>query len=126
VGPPFLELEATKHGPGEIVCKGAIAKTGSFLRLLFTEFPYGFIVPDHGHPLCSRLPRRIDVGDKVSIIFPYNQGCFLANLPKRIGISDSFGRTHWAPRRELKHAHRQYLKDFGTSGVATDDAFGLP
>jgi hypothetical protein len=118
VGPPLLELEATNHGPGEVVCKGAIAKTGSLLRSLFAEFPYGFIVPDHEHPLCSRLPCRITVGDKVSIIFPYNQDCLLANVPMRIGISDSFGRTHWAPRRELKRAHRQYRKDFGTPRIA--------
>ncbi len=118
-GPPFLQLEVTNHGPGELVCTGAIAKTGSFIRSLFAEFPYRFILPDYEHPLCSRLRSRIAVGDKVSIIFPYNQECFLANVPKRIGISDSFGRTHWAPRRELKRAHRQYRKDFGTSRVAT-------
>jgi hypothetical protein len=118
VGPPLLELAATNHGPGEVVCSGAIAKTSSFFRSLFTEFPYAFIVPDREHPLCSRLPCRIAVGDKVSIIFPYNEECLLANVPRRIG-SDSFGRTHWAPRRELKRAHKEYLKDFGTRRVAT-------
>src|SRR5437870_9318660 len=78
-GPPLLQLEATNHGPGEVVCQGTIAKTGSFIPSLFAEFPYGFILPDYVHSLCSRLPCRIAVGDKVSIIFPYNQECFLAN-----------------------------------------------
>lgn len=114
-GPPLLQLEATNHGPGEVVCSGAVAKTESFLRSLFAKFPYGFIVPDDKHPYCSRLPCRVAVGDTISIIFPYDEECFLAKVPKRIGINDSFGRTHWAPRRELKRAHRQYRKDFGKS-----------
>ena len=114
-GPPLLQLEATNHGPGDVVCSGAVAKTHSFFRSLFAKFPYGFILPDRGHPLSSRLPCRIAVGDKVSIIFPYNEGCLLAKVPKRIGINDSLGRTHWAPCREVKRAHRQYRKDFGRS-----------
>jgi hypothetical protein len=51
-------------------------------------------------------------------MFPYKQECLLAETPKRIGISDSFGRMHWAPRRELKRAIRQYQKDFSTPRVA--------
>src|SRR5438876_7327122 len=81
VGPTLLWLEGTNHGPGEIVCMGAVAKTESFIRSLFAKFPYGFIVPDHAHPYCSRLPCRVAVGDKVSIIVPYNEECFLANVP---------------------------------------------
>ena len=37
-GPPFLALQATNHGPGEVVCIGAVAKVQSFPRSLFTEF----------------------------------------------------------------------------------------
>src|SRR6059036_3741600 len=71
MGRPFLELKGTNHGPGEVVCSGAIVKSYSFPRSLFAEFPYGFIKnPDFRHPLCSPLPsRRIAVGDNVSIIF---------------------------------------------------------
>ena len=117
-GPPFLELEATNHGPGEVVCSAAVAKIVSFPRSLFAEFPYGFIKPDWEHPYCSRLPCRVTVGDKVLIMFSYKQECLLAEMPKRIGISDTFGRMHWAPRRELKRAIRQYQKDFSTPRVA--------
>ena len=113
MGPPLLELEATNHGPGSVVCSGAIVKRYSFFRSLFTKFPYGFLVPDRKHPLCFPLPSRVAVGDKIVIIFPYKEGCFLADRPRRIGITDSFGRTHWAPLRELKRGHRQYRKDFG-------------
>jgi len=122
MGPPMLFLEIVNHGPGEVVCSGAVAKTESFafLNSLFGKLPYRFIVPDHEHPLNFRLPRRIAVGDKIQIIFPYNQECFLAERPKRIGINDSFDRTHWASRQELKRALRQYRKDFGRSKLPVE------
>jgi len=92
MGPPLLILEITNHGPGEVVCSGAVAKTESFafLRSLFGKLPYRFITPDFKHPLCFRVPYRIVVGEKIQIIFPYNQECFLAEAPMRIGINDSF------------------------------------
>jgi hypothetical protein len=40
-------------------------------------------------------------------------------MPKRIGVSDSFGRMHWAPRQDLKSALRQYQKDFSAADRAT-------
>ena len=61
------------------------------------------------------------------IVFPYNQECLLAKVPKRIGISDSFARNHWAPRREMKRAFRQYQKDSSAPHDATAeyDAAGV-
>lgn len=114
-GPPLLILSGINHGPGEVVCRGAVARTGSFIRSLFREFPYGFIVPDHANPYCSKLPTRLAVGDEVSVVFPYDRECFLVKPPNRIGITDSFGRTHWASKKGLKLANRQYRKDFGDS-----------
>lgn len=117
VGAPMLRLEATNHGPGEVVCNAAVCKLKSFafLRSLFGQPPYGFINPDFEHPHCFRLPWRVAVGDRISIIFPYNQECFLAETPKRIGITDSFGRIHWAPRRELNSALKEFRKTFRTT-----------
>ena len=119
MGPPLLILEITNHGPGEVVCSGAVAKTESFafLRSLFGKLSYRFITPDFKHPLCFRLPYRIVVGEKIQIIFPYNQECFLAEAPMRIGINDSFDRTHWASRQELKRAIQQYRTDLGTAKI---------
>jgi hypothetical protein len=118
-GPPVLWLEGTNHGPGEIVCSGAVAKSYSWIRALFAEFPYSFIVPDDKHPYCSRLPHRVPVGDKVSIIFPFDRESFLRTKFNRIGITDSFGHVHWAPRRELKRARQEYEKEF--RALSTDE-----
>jgi hypothetical protein len=115
-GPPGLWLEVTNHGPGEVVCSHAVAKIESFafLSRVLRKFPYRFLVPDHKHPYNFPPNHRMKVGDKIQLVFSYHQECFLAEKPKRVGIYDSFGRTHWAPRRDLKRALREYQKDFST------------
>jgi len=56
VGEPILRLQATNHGPGEVVCNAAVCKLKSFafLRRLFGQDAYGFINPDFNHPHCFR------------------------------------------------------------------------
>jgi hypothetical protein len=112
--PPLLELSGTNHGPGEVVCQGAVVRIHSLIRSFFREFPYGFVQPDFANPFCSKLPSRLAIGDQVKVIFPYSRECFLEATPILIGITDSFGRVHWASRRELKRACRQHHKDFGS------------
>src|SRR6266550_6536184 len=79
MGPPLLILEITNHGPGEVVCSGAVAKTESFafLRSLFGKLSYRFITPDFKHPLCFRLPYRIVVGEKSRSSFRTTKNVFL-------------------------------------------------
>src|SRR6266550_1311719 len=112
MGPPLLILEITNHGPGEVVCSGAVAKTESFafLRSLFGKLSYRFITPDFKHPLCFRLPYRILVGEKIQIIFPYNQECFLAEAPMRIGINDSFDNETLFRRRDVRQQSRSFAR----------------
>jgi len=111
--PPFLHLLVTNHGPGEIVIVSAIAKLASFPQSLFTEARYQPLLPDFKHPYCFKLPTpRLAVGGQASIIFRYNKDCFLTNKPKRVGVVDSFKRTHWASRRELKKTLREYRESF--------------
>jgi hypothetical protein len=113
-GAPFVELAGINHGPGDIVCRGVVVRRFSFLRSLFTKFPYGFLMVDHAHPYCSELPKRLAVGEEVRIIFPCtSEEHFLETRPSRVGIRDSFGRTHWARRKDLRRAIRQHQKDFG-------------
>jgi hypothetical protein len=113
-----LMVDATNHGPGDVVCKGAVIRRRSriltIFLTIFRRFPYNFIVPDWENPYCTRLPKRVAVGDSVSVIFPYDRDCFLSEKVNRIGVADSFDRLHWAPRKELTQARRQYLKDFKT------------
>ena len=110
--PPFLELKVTNHGPGEVVINGAVARLVPLVRLLFAKFRYQFLIPDSNHPYCFKLPHRLAVGGQATVMFPFDKGCFLAEKPKRIGVVDSFGRTHWTSRRELKNALREYRKSF--------------
>jgi hypothetical protein len=125
-GPPFILLSGINHGPGEVVCTGAVMRRFSFVRSLFQEFPYGFLMVDHGHEYCSALSKRLAVGEEVKIVFPHAPHTFLGNNPSRVGIKDSFGRTHWARRKDLRRACRQHKKDFGTSDDDIHDKTAAP
>lgn len=113
--PPLLVVDATNHGPGDVVCREAIVRKHSgiltIFLAIFRRFPYNFIMPDWENPYCTRLPSRVAIGDSVSVIFPHDRECFLSEKANRIGIADSFGRVHWAQRKDLKRARRQYAKD---------------
>jgi hypothetical protein len=119
-GAPFIMLSGTNHGPGDVVCIGAVVRRFSFLRSVFQEFPYGFLMVDHEHPYCSPPSQRLAVGEQVKMIFPHARHTFLGMSPNRVGIRDSFGRTHWARRNDLRIACRQHREDFGSSGDVHD------
>jgi hypothetical protein len=114
-GPRFLLLAGVNHGPGDIVCTGATVRRNTFVWSLFEEFPYGFLRPDSEHEYGNQLPLRVAVGEKVKIVFSYDDEGFLSARPNKVGITDSFGRTHWARRKDLRRAIRQQQKDFAGS-----------
>lgn len=86
-------------------------KTPLWGRLL--RRPRHFIIlNDHSNPLNPTLPYKIEVGDTVTLLLPYDANCFLKEPASHIGVSDSFGRLHYAPRKQLREAQRQFHKDF--------------
>ena len=60
------------------------------------------------HPINTRLPALLNVGQTLSLVVKCESDSFLAAGASRIGLKDSFGRTHWTPRRDGQNA----LKDF--------------
>jgi hypothetical protein len=95
-GPPFLTLQVTNLGPGEVVCSSAVAKIVSFPRSLFTEFPYGVLKPDSKHPLCFPPNHRLVVGDTMQLIcLPkgvFARGDAETNWRQRLVWPDALGR----------------------------------
>ena len=70
---------------------------------------------DYTNPLCSKLPNRLNMAEKINLVFSYNHDCFLESRPTHVGLCDSFGRYHWAPRRQVREAIAQYEEDFPES-----------
>ena len=111
----LIVLSGTNFGPGEINCTGVIISKDSIARRLMRQWRIGFGVPDFDHPLCHKLPSRLEMAQEVTLIFPLSVECILAYKPSRIGIQDSFGRTHWAPDKETRDAVAAFNKKFPKS-----------
>jgi hypothetical protein len=101
---PYIDVAGVNHGPGSIICEAIIMKNSLWERLKKKK-KYGFIQN-------NILPKKLEVGERVNVLLPYNNNAFLSLKPCRVGIKDSFGRLHWAMRKSLKQAIKQYLKDF--------------
>jgi len=106
----FIDITAINHGPGPITCESILARRRALFRWLRPK--YLFIVHDYTNLLSSQLPKKLEVGEKITLLLPYKEKMVLAWKPTHLGIKDSFGRLHCADSNSLKFAIDAYLKDF--------------
>ena len=108
----IISLSGTNSRQGAVTANITVLQKTGFFRKLFRCSKYWIVNPDHKHLYCSKLPIKLNMSDEVRLIFPYNKECFLCKKPNRVGISDNYGKTHWASRQSIKAAIKQYKKDF--------------
>lgn len=77
----------------------------------------GVIIHDWLNPLGDNLPKKLEVGDQLDLPLPWNAESGLADNPSQLGMIDSFGRIHWAPRWQLKRAVEEWRADFLDAGA---------
>ena len=111
--PEYVIITATNHGPGSAKLSMVQMKNSSWWRWLFRKEKYAVIIHDYTNPLSGQLPHKLEVGEKIDILFPYNEECMLKNGWSHIGISDYFDRNHWAKSKQVKEAVEKWKKDFG-------------
>ena len=109
---PDLYVEALNLGPlpnrfGVVWCRKSwwrrqVKETGS----------YASIYSDYGHVATTPSGERIEVGDTGTHVFPYDVDCFLKEDWAQVGVSDGYGRTHWAPRKHLREVRKKYRERF--------------
>ena len=109
----YLNMTATNHGPGAVELNMISGKVAGFLQRMSRRVQHFVILADYTNPMNPQLPKRLDVGEVLNLYLPYDKDCFLGNKPKstHIGISDSFGRVHYAPRKEVKVARKAFDGD---------------
>lgn len=113
-----VSLAFTNHGPGEITVH--IAEISG--RTRWWQARHWAIVPAIDNfpvqPYTSNgvfggnLPKRLAVGESHTLRFPFEPNTFLALPLDRIGVQDSFGRHHWAPKNQLRKLLAKYRKTF--------------
>jgi len=107
-----LILAATNFGPGQIRCCMIQLLTAPLWRRILRCPKHAVMFHDHSNPLSGKLPVSLEVGETIDLLIPYTKDCFLSRKHTHIGISDSFGRTHWVPREDVSKAKREFKKDF--------------
>lgn len=110
--PQYLNLSATNHGPGSVRIQIMEGEESPLWRRLLRRRKYFVILSDHTNPMNRPLPHKLEVGDVFDLYLPYDKKCFLAGKATHIGIRDSFGRVHYAPKSHLRAARKAYRRDF--------------
>ncbi len=110
--PQYLNLKVTNFGPGVVSVSTICVRNAPLWKRVLRKVEYAIITPDYTNPMSARLPAKIEVGDKIELLLPYDEACFLTSQFTDVGINDYFGRTHWAPRRQLMKAYEKWRQDF--------------
>lgn len=92
-----------------------VTKNAPLWRRILRKSQHGVIIFDYTNPMSDKLPKKLDVGESLNLLLPYEKKCFLSEPVTHIGVGDSFGRIHWAPQFDLVNAQRQYAKAFGSA-----------
>jgi hypothetical protein len=109
-----LSLSATNMGPEEVTLRSPLIK---FKSHWFSEASYGLLntlprmpaTTDYeteyelggGGPFAGGFPKKLAVGESFSVyLVPDHESLAKGNY-ERIGFDDTFGRMHWAKRRDI-------------------------
>lgn len=108
-----LIISGTNFGPGAMYVKAIHAKKISVQDYLWSEEENFYVHPDHRNPLSDILPKRLEVGESISIHLPYDRSCFLNSDITHIGLANSLAKTFWAPKSDVIEAKNHWINDFG-------------
>lgn len=109
---PHIMVEALNLGPLPNRIMSVHAWKSWWQRKIDPKNSATFIYPDYHHWATTPAATRLEVGDEGRFVFPYDKDCFLKEDFARVGVSDGYGRIHWAPRAQLRRAREQYRKRF--------------
>lgn len=110
--PQYLNIKATNFGPGSVTLSTIVVKDTRLWTRLMRRPRYAIITLDYTNPLSAKLPAKVEVGDKIELFLPYDKEAFLKERFTRVGVSDYFGRIHWARAGDFKSALETWRKDF--------------
>ncbi|WEK57659.1 MAG: hypothetical protein P0Y52_14115 [Candidatus Brevundimonas phytovorans] len=134
--PRFLRLAMTNFGPTELTVTTAVLR---FAPKSFWKRGQNAIVnpvtsiytPEiAGGPFAGGLPKKLGVGETFDLFFPHDPDSFARQKLNRLGVIDTFGRFHGAPRVDLERTRKELDLKFsdGTLGAPTAEEcdFGTP
>jgi len=118
-------LATTNVGPFSSTIKMAVVRMQP--KRFWQRHRTGVLNPLHNFPLQTNftlgpfsggLPKQLGIGEEFSLYFPYNAESELAEV-ERVGVLDTFGRSHWCSTKQMRHVKERFGKDFGETGLST-------
>lgn len=73
----YVIIKATNHGPGSVNLSMVQMMDSSWWKWLLRKKKYASVIHDYTNPLSGQLPHKLEVGEKIDILFPYNADCML-------------------------------------------------
>jgi hypothetical protein len=108
----FLRIRATNHGPGPVQITSIGGRIAPLWRRLLRRSRYFMILNDTSNRLNPALPNRLELGEEVTLYLPHDEHSFLGTDATHIGVTDSFGREHFAPARDVREGRKTFANDF--------------
>jgi hypothetical protein len=112
----FLNIKVVNHGPGSVTIHGSAGQMSPWWRRLFRRRKHFVILNDHTNPLNPKLPAKLEVGDSLNLFLPHDANSFLGSSATHIGVTDSFSREHYSPRKDITRARRSFRETFPDVG----------
>lgn len=104
-------ISASNIGPGPVQIQGFTVREPRRHKL---DVKYHLLPVEWEHPINTRLPAMLTVGQTMNLVISYGPECFFAGGASQVGLTDSFGRTHSTPARDGMRALEQFRKMFGS------------
>lgn len=119
----ICSLTATNMGPGPVVIQACVVKFGRPWRAWWRPRIHGVLNPllDPMDPRAehletgpfANLPVTLEAGQLRSFYFPFTENCDFMKEPfTHIGVSDTYQRNNWGPRKHARKAHRKFNDRF--------------
>jgi hypothetical protein len=110
---PYIIVEALNVGPIANRSLSVFVRK-SWLSRKFRPGKHNnaFVYPDYSNRIATKAASKIEVGDQAIYVVPLDRDAFLKENFSQIGVSDGFGKIHWASKREMKQTRSQFEKMF--------------
>lgn len=107
-----LKISAVNYGPGKIRLNIIRFKKTTFMQTITRKWTHGVLFHDWENPLSGQLPSSLEVGQTLDLIFPWTDDNIFSHHPTKLGICDSFGKTHWCSNSDIKKVQKQWNEAF--------------
>jgi hypothetical protein len=108
-----IAITCTNFGPGNTIARDLVLRKTSIWIRLRRKVAIAALIPDFKEPDSESLPKRLDIGDSVLLIFGITAPPFiLDDRFNQVGVKDPFGRVHWCSRKDYESVRRRVQHEF--------------